>query len=205
MLRSDAGSLRRSVGAALVTVGALVLCYVGYRYASGAFERDAARSAWAELEAHNAVASASSLANAPTHTTYATGTLVGRLLIPVVKLDEVIAEGVGDEELDAGPGHLPGSASPGEAGNAVISAHRDRHFHSLGRVAIGDTVITETRALRTLWVITDRRIVGRYQPSLFPSAEPELTLTTCWPIRFIGPAPDRLILTAKPVVVPPRA
>jgi sortase A len=204
VLRSDARSVRRSIGAALVAVGALLLTYVGYRYASGAYERDAARSAWAALEAHNAVATASSLAGASSRTTYATGALVGRLLIPIVKLDEVIAEGVDDDELDAGPGHLPGSASPGEPGNAVISAHRDRHFHSLGRVAIGDTVITETRARRTTWVITGRRIVGRYQPSLFPSTEPELTLTTCWPIRYIGPAPDRLILTAKPVVMPPR-
>jgi sortase A len=198
--------VRRTLGTALVAVGALLVLYTGYRYASGAFERDAARTAWAALEAHNAVATASSsLATAPEHTTYATGALVGRLLIPSVLLDEVIAEGVGDEELDAGPGHLPGSASPGEPGNAVISAHRDRHFHSLGRVGIGDTVITITRTLRTTWVITDRRVVGRYEPSLFQSAEPELTLTTCWPIRYIGPAPDRLILTAKPVLVPPRA
>jgi sortase A len=196
--------VRRSLGAALIAVGAALLLYVGYRYLTGAYERDAARTAWAELEARHAVANAS-LASAPTHTTYAVGALVGRLIIPAVKLDEVIAEGVGDDELDAGPGHLPGSASPGEPGNAVISAHRDRHFHSLGRVVIGDTVITETRTARTTWVITGRKIVGRYQPSLFPSTEPELTLTTCWPIRYIGPAPDRLILTAKPVVVPPRA
>jgi sortase A len=196
--------VRRTLGAALIAVGAALLLYVGYRYISGAYERDAARTAWAALEAQHAVANAS-LAAAPTHTTYAVGALVGRLIIPAVKLDEVIAEGVGDDELDAGPGHLPGSASPGEPGNAVISAHRDRHFHSLGRVVIGDTVITETRTARTTWVITGRKIVGRYQPSLFPSAEPELTLTTCWPIRYIGPAPDRLILSAKPADRGPRA
>jgi len=197
--------MRRALGLALIVLGVLVLSGVGYRYARGAYDRDQARAAWAALEAHNAVASASSLASAHSHTTYAAGALVGRLLIPAVQLDEVIAEGVGDDQLDAGPGHLPGSASPGEPGNAVISAHRDRHFHSLGRVVLGDTVITETRTSRTTWVIVSRSIVGRYEPSLFPSQQPELTLTTCWPIRYIGPAPDRLILTAKPIVVPPRA
>ena len=196
--------MRRALGAALVVIGAALLLWVGALYARGAYDRDRARAAWAALEAHDAVADANTLASAPTHTTYASGVLVGRLLIPAVQLDEVIAEGVGDDELDAGPGHLPGSASPGEPGNAVISAHRDRHFHSLGRVVIGDTVITETRTARTTWVIVGRRVVGRYQPSLFPSAEPELTLTTCWPIRYIGPAPDRLILTAKPIAASPR-
>ena len=197
--------MRRALGVALIVLGVLVLSGVGYRYARGAYDRDQARAEWAALEAHDAVASAASLASAHSHTTYAAGALVGRLLIPAVQLDEVIAEGVGDDQLDAGPGHLPGSASPGEPGNAVISAHRDRHFHSLGRVVVGDTVITETRTSRTTWVIVSRSIVGRYEPSLFPSEQPELTLTTCWPIRYIGPAPDRLILTAKPIVVPPRA
>ncbi|HXT48211.1 MAG TPA: sortase, partial [Gemmatimonadaceae bacterium] len=164
--------MRRALGLALIVLGVLVLSGVGYRYARGAYDRDQARAAWAALEAHNAVASASSLASAHSHTTYAAGALVGRLLIPAVQLDEVIAEGVGDDQLDAGPGHLPGTASPGEPGNAVISAHRDRHFHSLGRVVLGDTVITETRTSRTTWVIVSRSIVGRYEPSLFPSQQP---------------------------------
>ena len=106
---------------------------------------------------------------------------------------------------DAAPGDCTATASAVGAFNAVLAAHRERHFHSRGRVFRGDTVITETRTARTTWVITARKIVGRYQPSLFPSTAPELTLTTCWPIRYVGPAPDRLILTAKPAVSPPRA
>jgi len=27
---------------------------------------------------------------------------------------------------------------------------------------------------------------------------PTLMLTTCWPIRYVGPAPDRLIVEAVP-------
>ena len=35
---------------------------------------------------------------------------------------------------------------------------------------------------------------------MFFTPTPELTLTTCWPIRWLGPAPDRLIVSAKPVM-----
>jgi sortase A len=99
--------------------------------------------------------------------------------------------------LNAGPGHLPGSATPGDAGNAVISAHRDRHFSTLGELQIGDTVYTETGSDRSTWIVTKRRVVGAGKPALFSSDEPVLTLTTCWPIRYFGTAPDRLILQAK--------
>jgi sortase (surface protein transpeptidase) len=35
---------------------------------------------------------------------------------------------------------------------------------------------------------------------LVAAEAPTLTLTTCWPIRYLGPAPDRLIITAEPVI-----
>ncbi len=104
---------------------------------------------------------------------------------------------MGDAELNAGPGHLPGSAIPGDVGNAVISAHRDRHFSTLGDLHIGDTVYTETAWGRSTWIVTKRRVVGAGKPALFSSDEPVLTLTTCWPIRYFGTAPDRLILEAR--------
>lgn len=129
----------------------------------------------------------------------AVGAPVARLTIPRIRLDEIVVEGVGDDELNAGPGHLPGSALPGMRGNAVISAHRDRHFSHLDELQFGDTIRTETGQSSGAWVIVGRRVVGRDTPALFQSKEPMLTLTTCWPVRYFGSAPDRLILTAKPV------
>jgi len=126
------------------------------------------------------------------------GAVVARLLIPAIELDEIVMEGVGPVELNGGPGHFPGSALPGEAGNAILSAHRDRHFRRLGELHIGSRIRTETRDRTVDWVITERRIVSRDTPALFGEPEATLTLTTCWPIRYFGPAPDRLLLVAKP-------
>jgi LPXTG-site transpeptidase (sortase) family protein len=127
------------------------------------------------------------------------GTPVARLLIPSIDLDEIVMEGVGPIELNGGPGHFPGSVLPGEAGNSILSAHRDRHFRRVGELAVGDHIRTETRAGSTEWVITERRIVSRDTPSLFEESEATLTLTTCWPLRYFGPAPDRLLIIAKPL------
>ena len=126
------------------------------------------------------------------------GAVVARLVIPAIDLDEIVLEGVGPMELNGGPGHFPGSVLPGEAGNAIVSAHRDRHFRRFGELHVGSHIRTETRNRTVEWVITERRIVSRDTPSLFEQPDATLTLTTCWPIRYFGSAPDRLLLVAKP-------
>lgn len=127
------------------------------------------------------------------------GSPVARLLIPAIDLDEIVMEGVGPVELNGGPGHFPGSVLPGDAGNSIVSAHRDRHFRRMGELAVGSHLRTESRTGATDWVITERRVVSRDTPALFEESEPTLTLTTCWPLRYFGPAPDRLLIIAKPV------
>jgi len=52
------------------------------------------------------------------------------------------------------------------------------------------------------WVVFARRIVSRNAPALFATHDATLTLTTCWPVRYLGPAPDRLLITARPIDVP---
>jgi sortase A len=126
------------------------------------------------------------------------GAPVARLVIPAIDVDEIVLEGVGPVELNGGPGHFPGSVLPGDAGNSIVSAHRDRHFRRVGELGVGSRIRTETRNSSVEWVITERRIVSRDTPSLFEESEATLTLTTCWPLRYFGPAPDRLLIIAKP-------
>ena len=191
--------MRRRAGVLLYLVGGALLLHAGSTYARGALARSEARSAWEQADARRAVSDARTIDLDGGDALVRQGSPIARLLIPAIGLDEVVVEGVGDDELNAGPGHLPGSAVPGEAGNAVISAHRDRHFSSLGDLRIGDTVHTETISGRTSWVVTTRRVVRAGKPALFSSEQPLLTLTTCWPLRALGPAPERLIIEAKQI------
>ena len=161
---------------------------------------DAARRAWNDELAGRAIAAARAgasytrAAGRP-----AAGAPVARLVIPRLDLDEIVLEGVGGDELNAGPGHVPGSASPGSAGNAIISAHRDRHFRRFDALQVGDTLRTETGDAATTWIVVATRVIDRDAPALFQTRSATLTLTTCWPIRYFGSAPERLIVTAKPI------
>lgn len=190
--------MRQTIGWLLLGGGLMVLGAVGADYARGLRDRDLARARWAEVEASIALRDAGEAAGgegAP----IAAGTPVARILVPRIALDEVVVEGVSPLELNAAPGHIPGTPLPGAVGNSVVSAHRDLHFRRLGELQEGDTLITVTAYRETRWKITGRRIVRAGEESLFPTPTATLTLTTCWPIRYIGPAPDRLLLSAEPI------
>jgi LPXTG-site transpeptidase (sortase) family protein len=192
--------VRRRLAAIFIIVGAALSLAAGGRYARGWYRRDQIRQQWAAMSAKADVASARALVESASDQSVSVGSPVARLVIARIKLDEVVVEGVGSDELNAAPGHLPGSALPGLRGNAIISAHRDRHFDRLGELQVGDTIETETRQRRNQWVVVQRRVIDEHTPALFSTSTPTLTLTTCWPIRFFGPAPDRLIVTARPVI-----
>ncbi|MDQ6887290.1 MAG: class D sortase [Gemmatimonadota bacterium] len=196
----------RRLGTLLYVVGVLLLAHVGVVAGRGWMARARARSAWEAGEARLAVAhvTAALASSAPTPAPRA-GAPVARIAIPRIGVDEIVVEGVDGDELNAGPGHLPGSALPGADGNAIVSAHRDRHFHGLDELVLGDTILTESAAGRIEWTVTGRRVVERGAPALFTTGDATLTLTTCWPVRYVGPAPERLILTAKPIRRLPQA
>ena len=199
LARGPLGSWQRTAGSALIVIGSVALLTAGTTAARGAIARDEARSRWADLEAERAAAGGRRAATGARREAIARGTPVARLVAPRIGLDEIVVEGVGDAELRAGPGHMTGSAIPGESGNAVISAHRDRHFSTLGQLVVGDTILTESDAGDVAWTVNRIRVVDADARVLRATKTTTLTLTTCWPIRYFGSAPDRLIVEAVPV------
>jgi len=192
--------VRKLIGFTFFVSGGLLLSFVAGRYAVGIARADSARGAWDAAQAQRAVARlrAVALTRAP-QPAPADGTPIGRLVIPRIDLDEIVLEGIETEDLNAGPGHLPGSVLPGERGNSIVSAHRDRHFNHFDALKVGDTVVTESSIGKTTWVIVSQRVVDKDARALVRTSDTTLTLTTCWPIRYVGSAPSRLIVTAKPV------
>ena len=134
---------------------------------------------------------------APTTAGPAEGQPVGRLQIPTIGVDEVVVEGVAAGDLAGGPGHYPGTALPGQAGNSAIAGHRTTHghpFYDLQALGPGDDMVITTVQGVFVYVVVGSQLVDPSDTSvLAPTADPTLTLTTCNP-RFS--AAQRLVVRA---------
>jgi len=129
--------------------------------------------------------------------------LIGRIDVPRLKLSALAREGVDTRTLRGSAGHVPGSALPGEAGNAAFAAHRDTFFGPLQGVRRGDEIAITTPHGEYRYVVSSTRIVDPEDVSVLrASNEPTLTLVTCYPFDYIGSAPQRFIVTAR-LVTPP--
>ena len=60
--------------------------------------------------------------------------MIGRIKIPSIGVDQVLNLGVSDKVLSKGFGLWPGTARPGEVGNAVVGGHRTSHTKPLANI-----------------------------------------------------------------------
>src|SRR5690606_3224100 len=111
-------------------------------------------------------------------------------------------EGVDEEELEKGVGHYKGTAFPSQDGQIVLSGHRDTVFRRLGELQIGDELVVQMPYGEFTYVIEDTDIVDADDRTVInPNIDEELlTVTTCYPFTYVGSAPDRYIIYAKPKV-----
>lgn len=114
------------------------------------------------------------------------------------------------KELENGTAHFAKTASPGQNGNMIISGHSSNYFWAtgnynyifkdLGDLENGDIITVKTiqkngRVITYKYVVSDKFITAPDDASIFENtAEPTLTLSTCWPI---GTNFQRLIVKAE--------
>jgi sortase A len=123
--------------------------------------------------------------------------VIGRIEIPRLRLSAMTREGADAATLRRGVGHVPSTALPGEEGNAAFAAHRDTFFRKLRDIREGDEIVVTTLTGRHRYVVSELRVVDPRDVSVLePTPHPVLTLVTCYPFNYIGPAPERFIVRA---------
>lgn len=130
------------------------------------------------------------------------GAKVATLVIPGIEQKYSIYWGADDQTLTKGVGLYVSDLTtpPNGNGHTVLSGHRDTVFTNLGELKEQDQLIvkyggeTYVYQINKIWITDkdDRTVIVQKD-------EPVLTLITCYPFTYIGPAPDRYIIQAVPV------
>jgi sortase A len=127
--------------------------------------------------------------------------LIGRVEIPRLLLSAVVIEGVDKTTLRRAVGHIPGTALPGEPGNVGLAGHRDTFFRPLKDLKLKDRIRFSTLGGNFNYEVESLRIVEPDNVGVLASSgENVLTLVTCYPFHYVGPAPQRWIVRARQVV-----
>ena len=136
-------------------------------------------------------------AHAARHEARASG-LIGRIEIPRLGISAMVIEGTSGRALRRGVGHIERSAFPGEAGNVALAAHRDTYFRDLKDVAEGDLIRITTPDGEYAYRVDSILVVKPDRGDLLEDAGgTELTLVTCYPFYWVGPAPQRFVIRAS--------
>jgi LPXTG-site transpeptidase (sortase) family protein len=123
--------------------------------------------------------------------------LIGRVTIPRLNLSAIVREGTSSKTLSLAAGHIPGTSLSGLKGNIAIAGHRDTLFRGLRGIEKDDRIELETLEGRFDYQVASTQIVKPEDVGvLTPGSRPELTLVTCYPFDYIGPAPDRFVVKA---------
>ena len=121
-----------------------------------------------------------------------------RLSFPAHNAEFIVRDGASAANLLLGPARLTWSSFPGHRGNSVIAAHRDTHFRILKDFKKGEVFIVERAGHSFQYRIVRLAIVLPADDTFYqPTSNAALTLVTCYPFYYVGPAPKRFIVRAE--------
>jgi LPXTG-site transpeptidase (sortase) family protein len=118
------------------------------------------------------------------------GDLFGRLEIPRLNMSVMVMEGDQDKVLRLGAGHIPGTP-------LALAGHRDTFFRPLKDIRMSDSIVFTTPESSAEYRVVSTKIVGPTDTYVLDQkTDDTMTLITCYPFTYIGPAPKRFVVEA---------
>jgi sortase A len=126
------------------------------------------------------------------------GDVIGKIQVPRLGLNAIVVQGDSRANLRRAVGHLSKTALPGEWGNVALAGHRDTFFRPLRNIRLGDEIIFETPTRKFEYRVESIRVVAPTEIRVLESSTGnDLTLLTCFPFHYVGPAPKRFVVRAR--------
>jgi sortase A len=186
----------RGAGWSLIGLGCFVLLFLLYQLVgTNAAADNQQNSLRRELEQSWSAQAGIPATNRPAGTGKAipVGKGIALIQIPKIKVEKVVVQGVGRDDLKKGPGHVPSTVMPGQPGTFAISGHRTTYgapFFRLNELVKGDVITVISRTSIYTYSVTATRIVRPTDTSVLDNVRgpdgkirPTIVLTTCHP-RF---------------------
>jgi sortase A len=128
------------------------------------------------------------------------GDAIGEIQVPRLGLNAIVVQGNSPASLRRAVGHISKSALPGEWGNVALAGHRDTFFRPLRDIRLGDEIRFKTRERSFEYRVESIEVGAPTDIRVLESSTGhDLTLLTCFPFHFVGPAPKRLVVRAREV------
>src|SRR5262245_14270773 len=119
---------------------------------------------------------------------WADTTPVARLQAPTLNVDQIVLAHATGRTLAFGPGHLDGSAMPGNPGLSIVSGHRDTSFAFLAGLTAGTRIrLQKPDGIWLTFRVTAASVIDQRQKSLprVTTGAPQLALVTCYPFDAV--------------------
>lgn len=118
---------------------------------------------------------------------------VARLQLAERNVDLFVLAGADGRAIAFGPGHMFGTALPGERGNSVIGGHRDTHLAFLRDVAPGSMLsVQRADGTRRWYRVKSAQVLDKKETWVARQDGPtRLTLVTCYPFDALRAGGDQ--------------
>ncbi len=128
------------------------------------------------------------------------GDVIGEIQVPRLGLSVMVVEGNTRANLRRAVAHISNSPLPGELGNVALAGHRDTFFRPLRDIRVGDGITFKTSGRSFDYLVESIEVVAPDDLQVLdPTPGHDLTLLTCFPFYYVGPAPRRFVVRARQV------